>query len=130
MWIRLAAIALLLAPSFAYSLTGGNVLGKCEAFLGSFEESGGRSNPTFASGLARGSCLGFIFGFLSAENLNARIYESTPGFCLPEDINVKEDIVRTVVIFLKANPEHLDIDSSFLLWKVLDREFRCDPEKK
>jgi len=74
-------------------------------------------------------CLGMVNGMLNLNTLYQSQQLSRPLFCLPRDRTITNaEAAFTVVRYLRANPDLLDLDQASLMFFAFEQAWPCPAE--
>jgi len=96
----------------------------------------GLDEPTPATNLANGTCLGFIVGIFEGMTLEQSILAvdinlkvPPPAICKPDNVSTQQ-IARITLKYIKEHPEKEEGRTAELMYEAMDQAFPCKKDKK
>lgn len=121
--LRTVALAGMLGSGVAIADNGTALLNNCQEAIRALENGSMTHNEMFHSGL----CLGMMEGVISMMQFyqTSNVPDDYKA-CFPNDSMSTAQATRIVVKYLKANPEVLHQDATYLTTLALHKAFPCE----
>ena len=119
----LSANIILMSPLSAFA-DGKKLLKQCETIV-AYKEGEDISKLSITDTEDAMYCLGYVQGTMDMNHFYQRSIGDNAMFCMPGKDMSQMDAVKLVIAFLKAHPDRLKEEESYLVQSAFSEKFPC-----